>query len=888
MSSTQDSEEDSQNIEEILEQRKSKDLKPLLKPSQISNSTIQLSTLSPSERAIVNDSYASYFSNIDQELVPHDHPNGITHQQLQQEIQFQQQRQEESLKRLEVLDQKQVFCKKMGGIAATIWDPEKKIYVTNPLLKEFESQYKSMPKGMREEELIEIQKCFSEIVMLEHKDCDDKLKCDICLDNQSQEDNQLVVCEICLAATHQKCYGLDLKDRVPENVWLCIRCKYLKQEYKDVLASSNKRKLSEISRPFCLFCNDLQGIIVQLQGGPLSDHWVHIVCVNWSNQCSFILNYNRELVYQLDKLPNPKSLNEAENVPCTICEDSSGYLIKCDYGDCQEQFHVRCAIIKDYIRPRLQMNDQYSKVMFGMAYIFQLRVQRVLKVSPKFKEKEALQQKEYTLNQFQDKIQPINKDGQKSQDKQQEETFEFQTDDIVTQKVLVQKEKVKLDLSTKSKEKSKNNESRSKKKQKCKEQLSPLQEKVQDKRTQNKRKTRSCVKLQAESSESELQQLPQDEASSEEEDFKKKKKLPQKNKRTKKEQQKAKSSKDSSKSTSKTSSASKLDKLISDKFQIDKKKQIKKAIKKSDERDKFLSKGYSPLKTLPKPQTSVSNLAKSALAINNTSTNYSSGSNLTPLKQPSPPKQISGIKMHLLVEQILQQQLLLKQQQELQQQQLRQEQIQTQQDIQNQSQLSMIPDLFNYQTQPYDMNLEIKKILNESTSKNKNDLLINEEDITSQSQPSNNAPSLNQTPKQSQFPQQLSNYNKNTPQRHYQADRIKLVQVNSDLAKMLKLPKVIVKVEDLIVSFKEYILQKGILRIQSFQDGENEESQESDEENQMPKNQQKFFIDLTHDDEMRNLIGREIIKGVIEDDGDLEVHIWKNLEKLVNILKIGL
>jgi hypothetical protein len=49
---------------------------------------------------------------------------------------------------------------------------------------------------------------------LENK-VEDDIVCDICLDGDDAEGDEIVICELCLAATHQRCYGGELLDAFP-------------------------------------------------------------------------------------------------------------------------------------------------------------------------------------------------------------------------------------------------------------------------------------------------------------------------------------------------------------------------------------------------------------------------------------------------------------------------------------------------------------------------------------------------------------------------------------------------------------------------------------------------------------------------------------------------
>ena len=93
--------------------------------------------------------------------------------------------------------------------------------------------------------------------------------CDICLDEDDEDGNEILICELCLVAVHQTCYGSELERKVPDGDWYCARCRALK-------ADSNMQ-CNEIK---CAFCPRIQGIIkpVSKKGKKL---WAHPVCVNW-------------------------------------------------------------------------------------------------------------------------------------------------------------------------------------------------------------------------------------------------------------------------------------------------------------------------------------------------------------------------------------------------------------------------------------------------------------------------------------------------------------------------------------------------------------------------------------------------------------------------------
>ena len=60
-------------------------------------------------------------------------------------------------------------------------------------------------------------------------DKNDDIICDICLNDDDFHDDEIVICDFCNAATHQSCYGGELKERLPagDQPWHCARCKEL-------------------------------------------------------------------------------------------------------------------------------------------------------------------------------------------------------------------------------------------------------------------------------------------------------------------------------------------------------------------------------------------------------------------------------------------------------------------------------------------------------------------------------------------------------------------------------------------------------------------------------------------------------------------------------------
>ena len=76
------------------------------------------------------------------------------------------------------------------------------------------------------------------------------MACDVCLDGDDDEGNEILICELCLIAVHQSCYGSELLDSIPEDDWICARCRYLK--------ANPSKQCNEIK---CVYCPQIDGVL---------------------------------------------------------------------------------------------------------------------------------------------------------------------------------------------------------------------------------------------------------------------------------------------------------------------------------------------------------------------------------------------------------------------------------------------------------------------------------------------------------------------------------------------------------------------------------------------------------------------------------------------------
>ena len=95
-----------------------------------------------------------------------------------------------------------------------------------------------------------------EKIRIDQNKNEDDIVCDVCLDDDDDEGNEIVICDLCLGAVHQSCYGSELLGGVPEGNWYCARC-------RDLLANPSK-KCTEIN---CSFCPKIDGILKPIDTG---------------------------------------------------------------------------------------------------------------------------------------------------------------------------------------------------------------------------------------------------------------------------------------------------------------------------------------------------------------------------------------------------------------------------------------------------------------------------------------------------------------------------------------------------------------------------------------------------------------------------------------------
>jgi hypothetical protein len=117
------------------------------------------------------------------------------------------------------------------------------------------------------QEKLQVDKYYE--MKIEENNIDEDICCDICLEKEYEDDDMIVICELCNVAVHQMCYGGDIKDKVPSGDWYCDRCKVLK--------ANQSMACNDIE---CFLCNDIKGAMKCID--EQQNTWAHVICVNWT------------------------------------------------------------------------------------------------------------------------------------------------------------------------------------------------------------------------------------------------------------------------------------------------------------------------------------------------------------------------------------------------------------------------------------------------------------------------------------------------------------------------------------------------------------------------------------------------------------------------------
>jgi PHD-zinc-finger like domain/PHD-finger len=152
--------------------------------------------------------------------------------------------------------------------------------------------------------------------------------CVICDDGNITPNNQIIFCESCNVAVHQRCYGIE---KIPSGDFHCVACRTLG---RDQVATSEPLTIR------CELCPLPGGAFVKTAVPGSEPRWVHVVCAKWSG-----LEYvDREKWESIEDVTQMKINFRRLRIKCELCLGERGAMVKCTgAGLCKKWFHVTCA-----------------------------------------------------------------------------------------------------------------------------------------------------------------------------------------------------------------------------------------------------------------------------------------------------------------------------------------------------------------------------------------------------------------------------------------------------------------------------------------------------------------------------------------------------------------
>ena len=186
--------------------------------------------------------------------------------------------------------------------------------------------------------------------------------CVICGHADSEDGNQIVLCDGCDVAVHQECYGIE---HVPAADWYCEPCAAAR-------AGKPRGQKAAPSMARCGVCPVGGGALKRTLNGQWGG-WAHAACVLWTNGPGFADETKMkdaagfQTVYK-ELSPNGK----LGCVLCTTPEDKrAGYRVQCGFKNCCKAMHASCAVSHGWYVDRYEHAvpycAQHSKVMRARA-----------------------------------------------------------------------------------------------------------------------------------------------------------------------------------------------------------------------------------------------------------------------------------------------------------------------------------------------------------------------------------------------------------------------------------------------------------------------------------------------------------------------------------------
>ncbi|KAL6766486.1 hypothetical protein ACKKBG_A36210 [Auxenochlorella protothecoides x Auxenochlorella symbiontica] len=188
--------------------------------------------------------------------------------------------------------------------------------------------------------------------VLAQRSGEEEAYCAVCGDGHSEAPNEIVFCERCDVAVHQRCYDVA---ELPAGEWLCEPCREYEAEQRAAGADpalirpprwassggdqggagdagGGARRLPGGARDVaCALCPLRCGAFRRAAGG--AGRWVHSVCALWTPETYLT---QEGVVAGLEGV-------RLDRATCAICGQASGSVVTCNASGCAYAFHPLCA-----------------------------------------------------------------------------------------------------------------------------------------------------------------------------------------------------------------------------------------------------------------------------------------------------------------------------------------------------------------------------------------------------------------------------------------------------------------------------------------------------------------------------------------------------------------
>ena len=155
----------------------------------------------------------------------------------------------------------------------------------------------------------------------------DDVFCEICMEDDYEEDDQIVSCNMCKVTVHVQCYGIS-QDMDKWDKWVCLSC-----------LESNKPR-------GCALCPLTSGVLKPTVNKTVAQEffntqtedriWVHVFCALHADK-NCIKDKAKIENIDLDCIEKKKTCGT-----CGVCGQTKGAFVKYNGARCKTQFHAEC------------------------------------------------------------------------------------------------------------------------------------------------------------------------------------------------------------------------------------------------------------------------------------------------------------------------------------------------------------------------------------------------------------------------------------------------------------------------------------------------------------------------------------------------------------------